>query len=269
MPIHAKVSRIGVPVDKMSNRLAVLGCVLMMCALCPSSSMAQRTTAALPSAPSAIRTGEWAHSFRNVSPAERPYRPLTSSQKFRHFARSLYSPYTFASGLYDATWNQATGAEYRYGGGMEGWGKRLGCAYSDAAAGQFFGYFLFPALLHQDPRYFPMYHGSILARLKHAASRVVITRGDDGSSQFNASGVLGMAATSIAENLWLPAGQRSGIDTADRMVGSLQGAATGYVLREFTPDLIRLFHRHAPKSLRKMEEKIPAQVIAGTPTGDD
>ena len=53
------------------------------------------------------------------------------------------------------------------------------------------------------------------------------------------------------------------------MLGSIQGAATGYLLREFTPDFLRLFHRHAPKSLKKVEEKIPAQIITGTPPGDD
>ncbi|MGH9523979.1 MAG: hypothetical protein ACRD3E_15765 [Terriglobales bacterium] len=253
----------------MSCRFGSLACVLLMAALAVAQSAPQRTIASLPLAPSAVRAEQPSWSYYRLSPADRPYVPLTSRQKFHHFAHSLYSPYTFASGLYDATWNQATGAEYRYGGGMEGWGKRLGCAYTDAATGQFFGYFLLPTLLHQDPRYFPVYHGSILARLKHAASSVVLTRGDDGTTQFNTSGLLGMAATSAAENLWLPAGQRSGVDVADRMLGSLQGAATGYVLREFTPDLLRLFRRHAPKPLRNVEQNIPAQIITGAPTGDD
>lgn len=244
--------------------VSILG-VLLSAVIC--SAQSSTTVAALPEAPSAVRAGEFAN--RPTSPAELPYRPLTARQKFRHFARSLYSPYTFASGIYDATWNQATGAEYRYGGGMEGWGKRLGCAYADAATGQLFGYFVFPALLRQDPRYFPMYHGSILARLKHAVSRVVLTRGDDGNTQFNASGLLGMAATSAAENLWLPAGNRSPVDTADRMLGSVQGAATAYVLREFTPDFLHFFSRHAPKPLRKVEQKIPAQLISGAPSGNE
>ena len=251
------------------SRFGSLAFSLLIATLCAAQSASQRTVASLPLAPSAVRAEYLNHVDHEPSPAERPYAPLTPREKFHHFAHSLYSPYTFASGLYDATWNQATGAEYRYGGGMAGWGKRLGCAYADAASGQFFGYFLFPTLLHQDPRYFPMYHGSILARVKHAAERVVITRGDDGSTQFNASGLLGMAATSAAENLWLPAGQRTGVDVADRMLGSLQGAATGYLLREFTPDLLRLFHRHAPAPLRKVEQKIPAQIIAGTPSGAD
>lgn len=240
-------------------RSVSLTCILLAATL----AFAQST--ALPSAPSAILMQQGFQATQQLSPAERSYHPLTPHQKFRHFARSLYSPYTFASELYDATWNQATGAQYQYGGGMEGWGKRLGCAYADAATGQFFGYFLFPTLLHQDPRYFPMYHGSILARLKHAVSRVVVTQGDDGTAQFNASGLLGMAATSAAQNLWLPAGNRSGVDAADRMLGSLQGAATGYVLREFTPDFLHFFSRHAPKPFRKVEQKIPAQLISGTP----
>jgi hypothetical protein len=250
-----------------SGKLAAAGC-----------STGSQSIACLPSAPSTVRpvqayagtaAVEMAIPSQPLSPAERPYRPLTPRKKFLHFTRSLYSPYTFVSGAYDAAWGQATGSNYAYGGGMEGFGKRMGAAYAGAATRQFFGYYLFPTWLHQDPRYFPLYHGSVLARMKHALARLAVTRSDDGRIVLNTSGLLGIAATSAAENLWLPYGQRNAADTANRFLGSLQGTASSYLLREFTPDLIRVFKKHSPKSLRKMENKIPQRVITGTPAGEE
>ena len=60
----------------------------------------------------------------------------------------------------------------RFGGGMEGYGKRLGASVAGSEAGAFFSGFLFPTLLHQDPRYFPSHQYDISQRLAYAASRV-------------------------------------------------------------------------------------------------
>ena len=226
----------------------------------------------LPEAPSAIRHPEfYAHAesaapvmaARKLSPAERPYKPLTRNQKFHRFVKSLYSPYALFNGAYDATWAQASGDNYRYGGGMEGWGNRLGAAYAGTASRQFLGTFLFPALLRQDPRYFAMYHGSVWSRFVHAASRTVLTKGDNGHTQLDVSGLLAIGATETLENTWLPAGQRSMDKTLNRIVGSVQATATSYILREFTPDLIHLFKKHSPKRLRRLEDKIPEELITG------
>jgi hypothetical protein len=232
----------------------------------------------LPEAPSAIRHPEYfAHvelaagvmAKRKLSPAERPYQPLTRNQKFHRFVKSLYSPYALFNGAYDATWAQATGDNYRYGGGMEGWGNRLGAAYAGTASRQFLGTFLFPALLRQDPRYFAMYHGSVWSRFLHAAGRTVLTKGDNGHTQLDVSGLLAIGATETLENTWLPAGQRSMDKTLNRVVGSLQATATSYILREFTPDLVHLFKKHSPKRLRRWEDKIPEQLITGVPPDAD
>lgn len=206
---------------------------------------------------------------RRLSPAERPFVPLTPDQKFNRFLRSMYSPYTIFNGVYDATWDQATGGKRRYGGGFQGWGDRLGASVAATASRQFMGTFLFPTLLDQDPRYFAMYHGSVWKRFVHAASRTVLTKGDNGHTQFDVSTFLAIGASETLQNTWLPPGDRGFDQTVSRMVGSLQGTATSYLLREFSPDILRLFKRHCPKSLRRLEDKIPERVITGAPPGDD
>jgi hypothetical protein len=231
----------------------------------------------LPEAPSAVNRPDRYTSVeatapstaRKLSPSERPYVPLSAKQKFSRFSHSLYSPYTLFNGAYDATWAQANGDNYAYGGGMQGWGKRLGAAYATTASHQFFGTFLFPTLLRQDPRYFAMYHGSVWKRFVHAVSRTALTKADSGETQIDVSGFLAMAASETIQNTWLPPGQRSLDKTLNRMLGSVQGTATSYVLREFTPDIVRIFKRHSPKALRRLEDKIPESVITGVPSGDE
>jgi hypothetical protein len=43
----------------------------------------------------------------------------------------------------------------------------------------------------------------------------------------------------------------------DRFSGALISDAIGDLQREFTPDMKRLFRKHAPKEIRKIEEKLP------------
>jgi hypothetical protein len=42
-----------------------------------------------------------------------------------------------------------------------------------------------------------------------------------------------------------------------RFSGALSSDAVGNLLREFTPDMKRLFRKHAPKKILRIEEKLP------------
>jgi hypothetical protein len=201
-----------------------------------------------------------------VAPATAPYRPLTRREKFHSFLHYSYSPYTLLGAAYDATWAQALGDPHKYGGGMEGWGKRLGAATAGAETRSFFGTFFFPVLLHQDPRYFAMYKGPVPRRAFHAVSRVFVTRADDGRYIFNSSGMLTIAFTESLSMAWVPEDQRTAGHAFTRMLGDIQGDAVSYVLREFTPDFLRLFKRHAPERLKRIEEKLPPQMIGAPST---
>jgi hypothetical protein len=199
-----------------------------------------------------------------VAPQEAPYRPLMPREKFQSFVHHTFSPYTIAGAAYDATWAQMWGDPKEYGGGMQGWGKRLGASMAGTESRSFFGSFLFPTLLKQDPRYFAMYKGPVLKRGLHAIKRVFVTRNDGGDNVFNSSGMLTIAFTESLGMAWAPEGRRTMGTTFSRMLGAMQGEATSYVLREFTPDFLRIFKRHAPTSFKRIEERIPSQI-----TGDD
>jgi hypothetical protein len=46
-------------------------------------------------------------------------------------------------------------------------------------------------------------------------------------------------------------------ETMNRFAGALSSDAVGDLQREFMPDIKRLFRKHAPKEIRKIEEKLP------------
>lgn len=186
-----------------------------------------------------------------------PYRPLSARCKFHLFVRQTYSPYTFASAGFQATWDQAMGQWPQFGGGMQGWGKRFGTSLADTESRRLIQSSVLSTVLHQDPRYFPSHRQSLIARARYAATRVVIVRNDNGSNGFNTSEFLGALFASSLQNTYYPRHYRTFGNTMSRYGGALSSDALDYLLREFTPDMKRLFRKHAPKDIQKIEEKLP------------
>jgi len=186
-----------------------------------------------------------------------PISPLSPRCKFHLFLRQTYSPYTFASAGFQATWAHAEGQWPHCGGGMQGWGKRFGATLADTESRRFIQTFALSTILHQDPRYFPSHKRTLISRAWYAVTRVVVTNNDKGGSTFNSSEFLGALFTSSLQNSYYPRHDRTFDDTLNRFGGALSSDAIGDLLREFTPDMKRLFRKHAPKEIRKIEEKLP------------
>ncbi len=185
------------------------------------------------------------------------YTPLSARCKFDLFLTTTRSPYTFLSAGFQATLDQAQGQWPHYGGGMQGWGKRLGATLADTESRRLIQTFALSTILHQDPRYFPSQKRSLIARSWYAATRVVITRNDSGYNTFNTSECLGTLFTSALQNSYYPRHDRTFGDTMSRFTGALSSDAIGNLTREFTPDIKRLFRKHAPKRILRIEEKLP------------
>src|ERR1700731_1186201 len=185
------------------------------------------------------------------------YAPLTAHCKLQLFLRRAYSPYTFASAAFEAGIAQMSAEWPQYGGGMQGWGKRYGATLADTESRRFIQTYLLSTVLHQDPRYFPSTSTSLMGRAWYAATRVLVTRGDNGRSQFNTSEMLGALSTSALQNVYYPRHYRTLDDTISRFTGALSSDATSAILREFTPDLKRLFNKHCPRKVKRFEERLP------------
>ena len=185
------------------------------------------------------------------------YVPLSARCKFDLFLRQTYSPYTFASAGFQATLAQATAQWPHYGGGVQGWGKRFGATLADTESRRFIQGFALSTVLHQDPRYFPSNKKRILARIWYAATRVIVVKSDQGRGTFNSAEFLGALFTSSLENAYYPRPDRTFGDTVDRFAGALSSDVTSDILHEFTPDMKRLFRKHAPKEIKKIEKELP------------
>ena len=185
------------------------------------------------------------------------YTSLTSRCKFNLFLRGTYSPYTFASAGFGATWAQAMGQWPHYGGGMQGWAKRFGATLANTESRRFIQTFALSTILHQDPRYFPSHQRTFVSRVWYSVTRVVVTKNDNGDSTFNTSEFLGALFTSSLQNAYYPRHDRNLGETMNRFAGALSSDATGDLLLEFTPDLKRFFRKHVPKKIQEIEHKLP------------
>jgi hypothetical protein len=183
--------------------------------------------------------------------------------------KRTYSPYTFGGVVFDATWAQMWGDWPQYGGGMQGWGKRFGATLADTETRTFFGQFLFPVIFHQDPRYFPSQKKGLIPRAWYAGTRVLVTRSDSGGSTFNTSEFAAVIATASVQNAYYPSRDKGFNETMSRFVGGVGSDVTSNLLREFWPDIRRVFRKHTPDSIKGIEEKIPGaktlEKVAGVP----
>ena len=190
--------------------------------------------------------------------------PLTSGQKFDVVFRSAFDPIQFAWYGFLSSVSQAENSEPGFRQGWEGYAKRYGAAFADGTIENFMVGAVFPSLLHQDPRYFQLGHGSFVHRTTYAISRSFVTRGDSGKEQFNASEIFGgMLSAAISTNTYHPtsfttlhysaSGQPVYVFTpSDRTLGntaSVWGTQLGYdtltlVVKEFWPDVHRRLVKH-------------------------
>jgi hypothetical protein len=193
------------------------------------------------------------------------YKPMTSKEKFEGWAHHTYSADMLVGTVFDALILQATGGYRDYGGGMGGFSKRYGTALLSNEAGSLFGRWLFPTLLHQDPRYFPSRQTNVFDRMAYAASRTLITRSDDGRNVFNSSLVLTLLFTSALANGYKPNYDESFQATLANSAAGLGATAQVNLLNEFWPDIKSFFSHHEPGASKEVRKKVTDLSFAKDP----
>lgn len=160
---------------------------------------------------------------------------LTVKDKARLFALNSFDFFTLIDAGFNAGINQATDTPHGFGQGGEGYAKRFGSAVAGKVSGDFFTLFAYPALFHQDPRYFRRGTGSKGSRLVYAISRTFVTRTDSGGSAFNISQILGQGSSAALTNAYYPEAERTAGRTFGRM-GLNLGTTMGLnIFKEFFP----------------------------------
>jgi len=164
-------------------------------------------------------------------------KPLTPKAKFKIAVSDSFDPSAFLVAGALAGLADAQNSYREYGDGAEALGKYFAASFADQAIGNMMTEAVFPVALRQDPRYFVKGRGGFWKRTGYAISREVITRGDDGRSQFNTSEIAGNAVAAGTSNAYTPAAERSLGNTMSKW-GTQIGLDTFFnVLKEFWPDV--------------------------------
>src|SRR5271169_2116085 len=160
------------------------------------------------------------------------YTPITTKQKFTIGAKDSFDyPLVALAGAF-AGLGQLTNQQPSFGQGLKGYGHRLVTNYADQAMGNMFTEGLFPAMLHEDPRYFRRGTGPKWHRAGYAFSRIFVTRTDSGHTRFNYSEWLGNATSVAISNAYYPDSRSAG-SLMSKLGMQIGLDAVGNVLKEF------------------------------------
>ena len=159
--------------------------------------------------------------------------PMLAKQKVQLSVRGLIDPVSFLAVAGIAGAEQNRGIFPAYGGGIEGYGKRYGAAMANRVSGALLGRAVYPAIFHQDPRYFYKGKGSITSRTLYAISAAVMTRSDSGRWEPNYSQVLGNFSAAALSNLYYPEADRGGSLVLLNGLSETGGNAVSNLIREF------------------------------------
>jgi len=170
--------------------------------------------------------------------------PLSPGQKFHLFFKGAFDPYQFVLAGIDAGIGQAENENPGYGQGFEGYAKRYGANYADNFSGNFFGNAVLPTVLHQDPRYFRLGHGSIVHRALYSISTTFRTYGDNGKWQPAYSNLTGNFIGAAISNVYYPEGDRGIQPTLRRALSVTYQGTIGGMLQEFYPDIAEKYKNH-------------------------
>ena len=181
--------------------------------------------------------------YRTAS-SEQEGKPITAKQKMTIAAKDSFDyPLVLLAATF-AGLDQLTNSDPSFGQGAKGYAHRLGAWYLDESIGNMMTEGIFPALLHQDPRYFRRgpAGGSVWHRATYAMSRVIITDKDGGGKQFNASEWLGNATAVAISQAYHP-DNRSAVDASEFLLEQVATDAFSQVLKEFWPDIKHKFFK--------------------------
>jgi hypothetical protein len=171
-------------------------------------------------------------------------KPLTPGAKFKIACYDSFDPSAFLVAGIFAGVSMAQNQHRGYGVGAEGYGRYYGAAFGDQGIGNFMSGAIFPVAFRQDPRYFTKGTGGFWKRTAYAVSREVVTRGDNGHSQFNISELGGSAVAAGISNAYYPDNERTAGKTAARWGMQIGFNALFNEAKEFWPDVRHKLFRH-------------------------
>ncbi len=165
--------------------------------------------------------------------------PISTGQKYRLATAGVFDYFTFPFNGVLAAIAQANNSPQSWGQGWGAYAKRYGSSFADNGIGTYMTTAVFPSMLHEDPRYYQLGHGSVSHRTFYSVSRLFVCRTDSGHERFNYSESVGNAvAAGISNAYHAPEDRTWGRNlTTYAMLDMWDGLSN--LMKEFWPDVHR------------------------------
>lgn len=130
-----------------------------------------------------------------------------------------------------------------FGHGGAAFGRYYWHAVADQAVGNYMTEAIFPAVTHEDPRYYTLGHGGPIKRTAYAIKQLLITRTDSGGHSFNFSEIVGNGAGAGISDAYYPGQERTWTKTGQKWITQIALDGAFNILKEFWPDINKhVFH---------------------------
>jgi hypothetical protein len=168
--------------------------------------------------------------------------PLNWKQKGLLAAHYTTDPASLGTTIGISAINIAADSHTAYGPGLKGFGGLAGVSLLQNATAEFFGTFVVPSLVHQDPRYYRMPHKPLGKRILYAVTRSYVSRSDTGKSMPNYGVFAAYPFVAEIGNLYIPGIQSDGPSTAERILTGYALDPVNNLVNEFLPDVAKHVH---------------------------
>ena len=182
--------------------------------------------------------------FSSVSANER-LPPLSVKDKFVLAGKNSFDYSSFVLAGIQAEFARNSNSYPEFHTSALGYGRYYWHTLADTADENFMVAGMFPAVFHQDPRFYTLGHGGVGKRLAYAASRIFISRGDNGNEVPNFAEVIGAGAAAGVSSLYYPTRYRTWTKVGQKWLTSGLIDSANDVFKEYWPDINhKLFHTH-------------------------
>ena len=175
-------------------------------------------------------------------PSLKDYKPLSAKEKFEIARQDSFDRGTVILAAAFAADAQLTNSNPSFGQGVRGYARYFGASYGDFVIGNYMSEAIYPALLHQDPRYFRRGAGSSWSRLGYSVGQIFWTHTDSDRTQFNYSEILGNSTAVAISSAYYP-DNRTAADAVTKLGMQIGIDMASNILKEFWPDMRQKFSR--------------------------
>ena len=181
--------------------------------------------------------------FRSVS-ADIQMQRQTAKDKLVDAAHDSFDYSSFLLAAVQAGFSMDGNSYPEFHQGVVGYGRYYWHTLVDTGSENFMVGGAGPILFHQDSRFYTLGHGSFGHRVWYGATRVFVTRTDDGGSAFNYSEIVGSGAAAGLSTLYYPTKYRTWTKVGQKWLTSGMIDSANFTFKEFWPDIHKKVFRN-------------------------